>query len=137
VDDQTGAPTPAECIAQATADILAQALTPGGGGLDGRGGVYHLTATGATTWFGFARAFLERTAERTGGAMPKLIPIGTAEFPRPAKRPMNSRLDCGRMEEAFGVRIPAWETGLELVLETLAEGAAQSLAAAPAALSRP
>src|SRR6202789_334337 len=56
VDDQTGSPTSSECIAQATAQILAQVIAPGAGGLNGRGGVYHLTSSGATTWFGFAKA---------------------------------------------------------------------------------
>src|ERR1035438_8915043 len=56
VDDQTGAPTSSECIAQATADLLAQLLAPQGGGLQGRSGIYNLTNAGETTWFGFAKA---------------------------------------------------------------------------------
>ena len=120
VDDQTGAPTTSECIAQATADILAQLLAPKGGGLQGRSGIYNLTNAGETTWFGFARAFLTK---RYGAATPDLIPIPTSEFPRPAPRPANSRLSCQHLEEAFGVRMPHWEHALSLVLETLAEGA--------------
>jgi dTDP-4-dehydrorhamnose reductase len=122
VDDQRGAPTSSECIAQATAGILARVLAPAGGGLQGRSGIYNLTCTGETTWFGFAKAFL---GKRAGGAAPRLIPIKTSEFPRPAKRPANSRLLCRRVEESFGVRMPGWEEALALVLETLGVGAEQ------------
>jgi dTDP-4-dehydrorhamnose reductase len=120
VDDQTGAPTTSECIAQATANLLAQLLAPQGGGLQGRSGIYNLTNAGETTWFGFAKAFLTR---QYGTETPKLIPIPTSEFPRPAKRPTNSRLSGQRIEETFGVVMPHWEDALSLVLETLAEGA--------------
>ena len=125
VDDQTGAPTSSECIAQATADLLAQLLAPQGGGLQGRSGIYNLTNAGETTWFGFAKAFLSKPPEVTGVIASDLIPITTAEFPRPAKRPANSRLSCRRVEEAFGVRMPHWEDALSLVLETLREGVAR------------
>jgi dTDP-4-dehydrorhamnose reductase len=119
VEDQAGAPTSSECIAQATANLLAQLLAPAGGGLQGRSGVYNLTNAGETTWFGFAKAFLTK---RYGAAAPHLIPITTSEFPRPARRPANSRLSCRRIEETFGVKMPHWEDALSLVLETLAEG---------------
>jgi dTDP-4-dehydrorhamnose reductase len=121
VDDQAGSPTTSECIAQATADILAQVLSPRGEGMAGRSGVYHLTNSGATTWFGFAKAFLSRLP-----ACPKLAPITTSEYPVPAKRPVNSVLSCERLAETFGVRMPSWEHALELVLETLAEGTARA-----------
>ncbi len=127
VDDQTGAPTSSECIAQATANLLAQLLAPQGGGLQGRSGIYNLTNAGETTWFGFAKAFLGKRAEVTGIMPPKLTPITTGEFPRPARRPANSRLCCRRVEETFGVRMPHWEDALVLVLETLeAEASAAS-----------
>jgi dTDP-4-dehydrorhamnose reductase len=122
VDDQRGAPTSSECIAQATAGILAQVLAPAGGGLQGRSGIYNLTCAGETTWFGFAQAFL---GKRAGGAAPRLIAIKTSEFPRPAKRPANSRLLCQRVEESFGVVMPGWEEALALVLETLGVGTGQ------------
>jgi dTDP-4-dehydrorhamnose reductase len=119
VDDQTGSPTTSECLAQATADILSQVITPGGG-LAGRGGVYHLTSSGATTWFGFAKAFLSKQA-----VCPKLTPISASEYPLPAVRPVNSVLSCDRIAETFGIRMPSWELALDLVLETLAEGSAR------------
>ena len=120
VDDQTGSPTTSECIAQATANILAQVVGPGRG-LDGRSGVYHLTNSGATTWFGFAKEFLRRQEN-----CPKLTPITTSEYPVPAKRPVNSVLHCQKLAETFGVRMPSWKDALDLALETLAEGAARS-----------
>jgi dTDP-4-dehydrorhamnose reductase len=123
VDDQFGAPTTSECIAQATAHILAQVLAPGSGGLRGRSGVYNLTSTGETSWLGFARALLTASAERCGFTVPNLIPIATSDYPTAAKRPANSRLRCRRVEETFGVIMPDWERALGLVLETLAEGA--------------
>jgi dTDP-4-dehydrorhamnose reductase len=119
VDDQTGSPTTSECIAQATADILAQVIAPGGG-LAGRSGVYHLTSSGTTTWFGFAKAFLSKQS-----VCPKLTPIPASEYPLPAQRPVNSVLSCDRIAETFGVRMPSWELALDLVLETLAEGSAR------------
>jgi dTDP-4-dehydrorhamnose reductase len=120
VDDQTGSPTTSECIAQATANILSQVLAPAGGGLAGRSGVYHLTSAGQTTWFGFAKAFLSKQS-----ACPRLIPIPASEYPVPARRPVNSVLSCERLAETFGVRMPAWEEALDLVLQTLAEGTAR------------
>jgi dTDP-4-dehydrorhamnose reductase len=122
VDDQIGAPTSSECIAQATANVLAQLLAPSGRGLDGRSGIYNLTSTGETTWFGFAKALLTKSSGTFGFMVPNLIPIKTSEFPRPANRPANSRLSCQRLEQTFGVTLPHWEDALSLVLETLAEG---------------
>jgi dTDP-4-dehydrorhamnose reductase len=116
VDDQTGSPTTSECIAQATAAILAQVLTPSGRGLDGRSGTYHLTNSGTTTWFGFAREFLAAQP-----VCPKLTPIPASEYPVPAKRPVNSVLSCQKLADTFGVHMPSWQLGLNLVLETLAE----------------
>lgn len=115
VDDQTGSPTTSECIAQATANILAQVI---GSGLDGRGGVYHLTSSGQTTWFGFAKEFLSKQP-----VCPTLTPIPSSSYPVPAQRPVNSVLSCDRLAEAFGVRMPSWQHSLDLVLETLAESA--------------
>ncbi len=125
VDDQIGAPTPSECIAEATANILAQLLAPVGGGLNGRSGIYNLTCTGETSWFGFAKTLLTQSSGTLGCTVPNLIPIKTSEFPRPAKRPANSRLSCQRLEETFGVTLPAWEHALSLVLDTLTEGSSR------------
>jgi dTDP-4-dehydrorhamnose reductase len=119
VSDQIGAPTSSECIAEATADVLAQVFAPQGGGLQGRSGVYHFTCSGETTWFGFAKALLTQTAAKTGVVVPNLIPILTAEYPTPAARPANSRLSCQRLKDTFGIGLPLWVQALDLVLEAL------------------
>jgi len=122
VDDQIGSPTSSECIAQATSDVLAQVLAPGGAGIQGRSGIYNLTSSGETSWFGFAKANLSEAAVRFGSPLPNLVPILTADYPTPATRPANSRLSCERLEQTFGVSLPHWEQALSLVLDTLAEG---------------
>jgi dTDP-4-dehydrorhamnose reductase len=121
VDDQIGAPTTSECIAQATASVLSQLLSPSGGGFQGRSGIYNLSSSGETSWYGFARTLLEKSAARSGTPIPNLVPISTSEYPQAAKRPANSRLSGQRLENTFGVSLPYWEDALDLVLETLAE----------------
>jgi dTDP-4-dehydrorhamnose reductase len=122
VDDQIGSPTSSECIAQATSDVLAQVLAPGATGIQGRSGIYNLTSNGETSWFGFAKAILTEAAVRFGSPLPNLVPILTANYPTPAKRPANSRLSCQRLEQTFGVSLPHWEQALSLVLDTITEG---------------
>jgi dTDP-4-dehydrorhamnose reductase len=122
VDDQIGSPTSSECIAQATSNVLAQVLSPGGAGLQGRSGIYNLTSSGETSWFGFTKVILAEAAVRFGSPLPNLVPILTADYPTPAKRPANSRLSCQRLEQTFGVTLPHWEHALSLVLDTLTEG---------------
>ena len=124
VDDQKGAPTSSECIALATAKVLTQVLAPSGG-MQGRSGIYNLACSGSTTWFGFAREILESSQGSLLATLPKLIPIPTSEFPRPATRPMNSVLSGVRLKQAFGVQMPDWKVALSRVVETLREGLAQ------------
>jgi dTDP-4-dehydrorhamnose reductase len=121
IDDQIGSPTSSECIAQATADVLSQVLAPCGVGMQGRRGIYNLTSGGETSWFGFTKAIMTQAAARFGSPLPNLVPITTADYPTPAKRPANSRLSCRHLDETFGVRLPHWEQSLDLVLETLTE----------------
>jgi dTDP-4-dehydrorhamnose reductase len=121
VDDQIGSPTSSECIAQATSDVLSQVLAPSGAGIQGRSGIYNLTSSGETSWYGFAKAILPQAASRFGSSLPSLIPISTADYPTLAKRPANSRLSCYHLEEVFGMNLPYWEQSLDLALETLME----------------
>ena len=118
VDDQYGAPTATNDLARAIFDILTQfdidKYIP-------RAGIYHLTATGETTWHGLAAAIFAGWARR-GGRVPTLVRIGTADYPTPARRPANSRLDCAKIERAFGIRLPEWQLSLELCLDELAAG---------------
>jgi len=111
VADQIGAPTWARLIAQATALLLAQTAADGFR-LGTRGGVYNLTCGGATSWHGFAEAIRDFS-----GARCKVIPVSTAEYPLPAPRPADSRLDNAKLEEVFGLRLPDWHDALRLCLE--------------------
>lgn len=110
VADQFGAPTWARLIAEATALALARHT--------GQQGIYHLAAAGATSWHGFAEAIVAR-AHRTGllAGQPPVRRLASTEYPTPAARPANSRLDCTRLERDFSLRLPDWETQLELCLD--------------------
>jgi dTDP-4-dehydrorhamnose reductase len=123
VADQIGAPTPAAGIARATAAIVAAALAERAEGRFAPG-LFHLTASGATSWHGFAAAILDGARRRgllAAGCAPRLVPVATEEYPRPAARPRNSRLACARLKERFGVALPPWEDGLSLCLEEMRE----------------
>ena len=111
VDDQVGAPTWARFIAEATAQVLRQ-LGDGHKAIGNRAGIYNLTATGATSWYGFASAIFAEAKAQLGVTPPKLIPITTAEYPLPARRPANSRLDNSKLTAAFGLTPPSWNTML-------------------------
>ena len=119
VADQIGAPTAADDIASAIvriAERIAARTTEGPD--DVPWGTYHLTGSGETSWFGFAERIFQRL-EREEGRRPALRPIATADYPTPARRPANSRLDCGRLRAAFGVETPRWEDSLDRVLDEL------------------
>jgi dTDP-4-dehydrorhamnose reductase len=107
VADQHGAPTSADAIADATRRILKDA-TAG----NRQSGLYHMTAGGATTWYGFAKAIFARAEDPT----PSLVAISTAEYPTPAARPANSVLSNEKFAAHFGFRLPEWEQQLDAVM---------------------
>lgn len=120
VADQIGAPTSAALIADVTAHVLAQTIHRPVA--DMPSGVYHLVADGETSWHGFAQAVIEGAITR--GARLKMEPqavraITTAEYPLPAKRPANSRLDTARLCRTFGLVMPHWQAGLDHVLSQM------------------
>ena len=115
VDDQIGAPTSAEAITEATRAVLRQ-LT-GGDEDASASGVYHLTCAGETSWCGFARAIFAAFAERQKA--PEVLPIPTEAYPTPARRPLNSRLNCDKFKAQFGFQMPRWEAALKDVARTL------------------
>jgi dTDP-4-dehydrorhamnose reductase len=117
VDDQIGSPTSAECIAQATANVLAQILAPAGKGIDGRSGVYNLTNGGEASWFDFAEEIFSLLDAKPNTTVPLLKAVPTSAFPRPAQRPQNSRLDGQKLADTFGVVLPNWKMALQLVME--------------------
>lgn len=115
VADQTGAPTSATDIATAIVAIAKQIAESDD---SVAWGTYNLTGAGATTWHGFADRIFQRL-ERAEGRRPRLRAIATTDYPTPASRPANSRLDCARVRAVFGVTLPAWEDSLDRVLDRL------------------
>jgi len=122
VDDQLGAPTWARFIAEATAQVLRQ-VGDGHKAIADYAGIYNLTGTGAVSWYGFASAIFAEAKARLGMTPPKLIPITTAEYPLPARRPANSRLDNTRLSAAFGLTPPPWDKMLKLCMKEIASPA--------------
>jgi dTDP-4-dehydrorhamnose reductase len=119
VADQVGSPTWARSLAAATAQVVGAALrAPEGPAawVAARSGVYHLTAAGSTSWHGFAEAILTADPARAEQRARRVVPIATTDFPTPARRPANSRLDCSRAEARLGLRIPDWRDQLALAL---------------------
>ena len=116
VADQVGAPTSAAWIADATADLILHGVT--------EAGTWHLVAAGQTSWHGFASAIME-DAHALGllARMPRVVPIATAEFPTPAKRPAYSVLDTTQLREDFGIVPPAWRESLRATLRGLVRSA--------------
>lgn len=123
VADQHGAPTSAEDLTAAILTIMARlesrAGIPGNPIADvlrGDGGVYHCAGSGETTWAGFASAIREYLLAKTGVTAAEIVPVSSSEYPKPAVRPLNSRLDCGKLRNSFGVALPDWTVSLEEVL---------------------
>jgi dTDP-4-dehydrorhamnose reductase len=84
-----------------------------------RGGVYHACAAGETTWFGMAEEIVGRArAADPRARWARVLPIATAEYPTPAERPLNSRLNCERLARELGYRMPEWRAS---VAEVMAE----------------
>jgi len=111
VDDQIGAPTWAGSIANATAELIDKWQQG-----RHRWGTYHLTCQGETSWFGFASAIAEHL-RAAGKPCARLRPIPSSEYPTPAQRPLNSRLDGARLEEEWQIRLPDWQDALQQCLD--------------------
>lgn len=107
VADQIGAPTWAGTIAGSTRALIERWLA----GEAGEWGIYHLTAQGETSWFGFAQAIGEHL-QADGKACAELEAIPSSAYPTPAKRPLNSRLDCSRLQQQWHVSQPHWQDAL-------------------------
>jgi dTDP-4-dehydrorhamnose reductase len=114
IDDQVGAPTGADLLADLTA-LMARAARA----RPELAGTYHAVAAGATSWHGYARLVIE-TARAAGVplALPAdaLRPIPTSAYPTPAPRPLNSRLDTRKLREGFSVHLPDWDAGVRRML---------------------
>lgn len=110
VADQIGGPTPAAAIAQALL-TAAKAMSQGA-----QGGTHHFSGTPDTSWADFARAIMAEAS------LPcRITDIPTSEYPTPARRPLNSRLDCSALQAAFGIPRPDWRLGLATIVKELAQ----------------
>jgi len=107
VADQIGAPTWAGTIADSTRQLIERWQA----GQAGAWGVYPLTAQGETSWFGFAQAIGEQLKAQ-GKPCANLVPIPSSDYPTPARRPLNSRLDCSRLQREWNVSQPDWHQAL-------------------------
>jgi len=110
VSDQIGAPTYAPHLAKATLFALESAAAMP----QFSTGTYHLCASGETSWHGFAQAIFERLKSVEPAIVcQKILPVPSSAYPLPARRPLNSRLDCTRAQNVLGVALPSWKKGLE------------------------
>lgn len=114
VSDQWGAPTGAELLADVTAHAIVQTRADAG-----KMGLYHVTASGQTHWCAYARYVIEYV--RSQGRRPLEVgavrAVATADWPTPAPRPLNSRLDTQKFQKTFGLHLPDWRRGVDRMLD--------------------
>ena len=119
IADQIGAPTGAELLADVTAHAIRTARQR-----PELSGLYHLAAAGETSWHGYA-CFVLDLARQAGielkVATENVIPVPTITFPLPARRPLNSRLDAGKLQTTFNLHLPLWQTGVARMLTEILE----------------
>jgi dTDP-4-dehydrorhamnose reductase len=113
VADQRGCPTAAADIAAALM-VIAGHIERG----EAKWGTYHFVGVGTASWHGFAQAIFDLAAPQLA-ARPQVDPITTDQYPTPARRPMNSVLDCRKINDAFGISSPPWRTALASVIREL------------------
>jgi dTDP-4-dehydrorhamnose reductase len=114
IDDQHGAPTGADLLADLTAHMLRSVRAQ-----PSLGGLYHAAASGETSWYGYARHVIEfaRSAGQTVRVDPQDIkPVPTSAYPTAARRPHNSRLDTRKLQRSFGLALPDWRVGVDRML---------------------
>lgn len=119
IDDQWGAPTGADLLADVTAHAVVRALRE----RQNLSGIYHVAAAGQTTWHGYANHVIAQARLLQPGLVLKvseIAPVPTSAFATPAQRPLNSRLNTQKLQHAFGLVLPAWQHGVNRMLaETL------------------
>ena len=114
IDDQWGAPTGAELIADVSAHAIVQTRQQ-----PDKAGIYHLAAAGHTTWFAYAKHVLAQARQAQPAIKIKateVASITTADYPTPARRPLNSRLDTRKLQSTFGLTLPTWQHGVNRML---------------------
>jgi len=122
IADQIGAPTTAALIADVTAQLVAH---HGSRSAHFAYGTYHLTAAGEASWYDYA-LHVVGLAEKSGFALKlgrqAILPIPASEYPLPAKRPANSRLDVSKLTDTFGLHMPDWRRGIDHVFAQITDG---------------
>jgi dTDP-4-dehydrorhamnose reductase len=120
VADQVGVPTGAAQLADVTAQVMRELAE-----IDEHWGTYHLAAAGETSWHGYASHVITRARARS---MPlqatSVVPIPASDYPTPAARPANSRLDCSKLMQTFGITLPDWRSGVDAVVDQVVDAAA-------------
>jgi dTDP-4-dehydrorhamnose reductase len=117
IADQFGAPTGADLIADVSAHAIRATRTR-----PELAGTYHLAAAGVTCWHGYARFVIDQARERGRSLqVSEIAPIPTRDYPTPATRPLNSRLDTRRLRTAFELHLPDWQTGVSRMLSEILE----------------
>jgi len=114
IDDQIGAPTGADLLADVTAHVIRAVQAQ-----PALQGLYHCVAAGETSWFEYARFVIEWARARGQNikvAPEAIAPIATSAYPTPAQRPLNSRLDTRKLQAAFGLQMPHWQHGVQRML---------------------
>ena len=117
INDQIGAPTGADLLADVTAHALRQVLP--GASPEHIAGLYHLVAAGETNWFDYAKHVLAQALIAQPAikiVAQQIDPVPTSAFPTPARRPHNSRLNTGKLQRTFGLRLPPWQHGVNRML---------------------
>jgi len=118
INDQIGAPTGADLLADVTALVIARITAEASGAMP-RGGTFHCVAAGETSWFDYARFVIEwaRAQGQPVKVAPEAIrPVPTSAYPTPAARPLNSRLSTAKLRETFSLDLPDWRVGVERML---------------------
>ena len=111
INDQYGAPTGAALLADVTALALQASQPPTG--------IYHLAAAGETTWYAYAEYVLAKAKQikpSLNYAVRDFVAVPTSDFPTSAARPLNSRLNCSRLEQALQLKLPLWQAGVDAML---------------------
>jgi dTDP-4-dehydrorhamnose reductase len=114
VDDQVGAPTWCRFLAEATAQLVARAGRHPVGFFRERGGLYHISGAGRTSWHGFTKLLLELQPSNPGQHLARLEAIPTSAYPTRARRPANSVLANDRLRDTFDIALPDWQVGVRL-----------------------
>ena len=117
IDDQWGAPTGADLLADVTAHAIWQARRDAS-----VSGLYHLVAGGETTWHGYAShviAQAQTLRPELNWAVKEIAPVPTTAFPTPARRPLNSRLNTHKLQSRFGLNLPHWQQGVDRMLSEI------------------